>query len=115
MKAIKTTGDSDKKKNRKEKRSAKKAARKASRNSSSTSIYQTSNDGLKGSCEAGNLKACKTKVKKTPGFNPNKKRLAKSKIVGSAKQREREARKEEKKKIKAAKGKTTPYSSPRFL
>ena len=108
MKAIKT-GDPEKKKKRREKRAAKKGSLQ------STPVFASSNDGLKGSCEADNLRACKTEVKKTPKFNPNKRRISKSRLVGSAKKREKADKRAARKAIRSAKNKNTPYSSPRFL
>jgi hypothetical protein len=109
MKAIKTEGPGDKKKKRKARRAARK-----NNGSSSTPVFATSNDGVKGSCEDGNLRSCKTKSSVTPKFNPKKKRL-KGRTVGSAAQREREEKKAARKKSREAKNKNTPYSSPRFL
>ena len=63
-------------------------------------------DGLSGSCEAGNLTACKTEVKKTPEFNPNKRRISKSRLVNSKKKRERQAKKDERARLKEETGKT---------
>lgn len=98
MKAIKT-GDPEKKKNRREKR----AAKNGSLQSSSSFVFATDNSGLKGSCEDGNLRACKTKVKKTPKFNPNKSRLSKKKLVKAKKEKQPEQSNQER------------YSNPRFL
>ena len=115
---------------RKEKRQAKRAHRKAERalnpfNQPPKSSEGKFDDGLSGSCSAGNLTACKTEVKKTPKFNPDKNRISKSRLVGSKKKRERQE-------LKASTGKTaagraiakvanvfkknnTDYGNPRFL
>ena len=106
MRAIKTV-DSEKKE-KKEKRQAKRANRQskiANRKAEKAKRKADDewNDGLSGSCEAGNLKACKTEVKVMPKFNPNKRRISKSRLVGSKRKRDRQAKKDEKNILKQAK------------
>ena len=116
MRAIRSKDKEDKK----EKRQARRANRKAERalnpfNQPPKNSRGKFDDGLSGSCEADNLTACKTEVKKTPKFNPNERRISKSRLVGSAKEREKAAKKAARKAIRSAKGKNTPYGNPRLL
>ena len=76
---------------------------------SSQPVFMQSND-VKGSCEAGNLRAKKTKVCKTDPFNPKAKKL-KGRTVGSAKQRAREEKRAARKNSKTS----DVYGNPRFL
>lgn len=108
MNALKT-GDPEKKEKRRKKRAAKNGSLQ------STPVFASNNDGLKGSCEDGNLRACKTNTKKTSGFNAKKKKISKSRLVGSAKKREKEAKRAARKAIRSAKNKNTPYGNPRLL
>ena len=78
--------------------------------------------GVKGSCEAGNLRACKTEVKKTPKFNPNKKRISKGRLVGAKainkrkRQEERQKKKEQRQKKKEQRNKRSVRpQNPLFL
>jgi hypothetical protein len=50
----------------------------------------TSDSGLRGSCEDGNLRACKTKVVKKKKFNPFKRVISRSRIVRSKPEEEEE-------------------------
>ena len=92
-----------KKKNRLEKRIAKK---------------QKKLDGIKGSCEAGDLKACKSEVAKTPSFDPNKSRFNLN-TVGDPQKRKKMQEKidklKKKQKLKDEKNNPGRHSNPRFL
>lgn len=61
--------------------------------------------GTKGSCESGDLKACKTKVVKKAKFNPSKGTVAKGRVVKSKPEAPAE------KKANS----TGQHSNPRFL
>ena len=132
MRAIKT-GDPEDKLDKKEKRQARRANRKAERAlnpfnqppktrrgdaKGSSGLFD---DGLSGGgCKDGNNRDVCPEVQtttsgKAPKFNPNKRRISKSRLVGSAKKREKEAKKAARKAIRAANGKNTPYGNPRFL
>lgn len=111
LKNIDPEEKADKKAEKKGKRQARRARRKAERalntfNQPPKNSGGKFDDGLSGSCEAGNLTACKTEVKKTPKFNPNKRRISKSRLVNSKKKREKQAKKDERAKLKAETGKT---------
>ena len=105
-----------KKEDKKEERQIRRANRKAERalnpfNQPPKNSKGKFDDGLSGSCEAGNFVACKTEVNKAPKFNPNKGRISNRRKVGSAKQRAREEKRAERKN-----GKTSDvYGNPRFL
>ena len=110
-KAAKKSEKKEKKAEKKEKRQAKRAHRKAERalnpfNQPPKNSEDNFGDGLSGSCEAGNLKACKTEVKVMPKFNPNKGVISNSRKVGSKRQREKQAKKDENARLKAETGKT---------
>ena len=103
MRAIKTV-DQEKK----EKRQARRANRKAERalnsfNQPPKNSGGKFDDGLSGSCEAGNLTACKTKVKVMPKFNPKKRKISKKRLVKS------------KKETPVKQTNQDRYSNPRFL
>lgn len=133
MKAIKTTQDPEKKAERKAKRKSRRAHRKAeralnpfnkppkTRRGNSKGSAGLFDDGLSGGgCKDGNNRDVCPEVQtttsgKAPKFNPNKRRVSKSRLVGSAKKRKKEAKKAARKAIRAAKGKNTPYGNPRFL
>lgn len=116
-------GNGSKRKERKDRRLKKKSSNSIS-SVGNSSVFSGSNDGVKGSCEDGNLTACKTKVFKANSFNPNKS-SGRLNTVGSAKKRKRQE-------LKASTGKTaagrtiakvanvfkknnTDYGNPRFL
>jgi hypothetical protein len=60
---------------------------------------------IKGSCEDGNLRACKTKVVKKKSFNPSKRVVAKGRLVKSKKEEPKQA----------PPNSTGKFSNPRFL
>lgn len=99
MRAIKN-GDPEKKKKRQQKRADKKNG---SFSASNSVIMNSSTPETKGSCEDGNLRACKTKVKVAPKFNPNKRKISRKRLVKS--------KKDEPVKQTNQDG----YSNPRFL
>lgn len=97
MRAIKT-GDPEKKKKKQQKRAEK------NNNSLVVSNPVLSNSpDIKGSCESGNLRACKTKVKVMPKFNPKKRKISKKRLVKS------------KKETPVKQTNQDGYSNPRFL
>lgn len=114
MKAIYADGDPEKGKKKKRQRGRKKG--------SSADNTNTSDNGVKGSCEAGDLRACKTEVKKTPKFNPNKKRISKGRLVGAKaikkakRQEERQNKKEQRQKKREQRNKRSVRpQNPLFL
>lgn len=90
----------------------KKKKRRRSKKKGDTPVFAQSNDVV-GSCEDGNLKAKKTKVCKANPFNANKKSGLLN-TVGSKRKRDREERKENRRRIKAAR-KNPIYGNPRLL
>jgi hypothetical protein len=101
MRAIKT-GDPDKKKKRQQKRAAKKNG---SLTVSNSVLMNSSTPETKGSCEDGNLRACKTKVKVAPKFNPKKRKISKKRLVKSKKEKPEKQKQTNQER----------YSNPRFL
>ena len=71
-------GDPEKKKGKKKKSSS---AKGLGLSDDVAFIAQSANDGVKGSCEAGDLRAKKSKVCKTKKFNPNKRKVSKKRLV----------------------------------
>lgn len=61
--------------------------------------------GTRGSCEEGNLRACKSDVSKTKKFNPSKSVISKRRLVKSKPQEEK----------KPTPNSTGKFSNPRFL
>lgn len=132
MRAIRSKDPGDKS-DKKEKRQARRAKRKAeralnpfnqppkTRRGNSKGSAGLFDDGLSGGgCKDGNNRDFCPEVQtttsgKAPNFNPNKRRVSKSRLVGSAKKRKKEAKKAARKAIRAAKGKNTPYGNPRLL
>ena len=92
----------EKKAKRQAKRSSRKSAKSCNPSNTSGSLFD---DGLSGSCEAGNLKAEKTKVVKAKPFNANRSSGLLN-TVGSKRQRERAERKAELNRLKEETGKT---------
>ena len=124
MKAIKT-GDQEKKKKRKAKRAERKAGRDVRKRSEMFSTLQNDNRSSSenrpsAQCELiDGVWVCPevktTTSKPAPKFNPNKRRISKSRLVGSAKKREKEAKRAARKAIRSAKNKNTSYGNPRLL
>lgn len=90
MKAVYSDGDPEKKRKKKK--------------DSSVGVIDTSNDGIKGSCEAGNLRACKSKAAKVKPFSHKKKRL-KGRLVKSKEEKNEQP-------IENSSGR---HANPRFL
>ena len=77
-----------------------------------------SNDGLKGSCEAGNLKACKSEVVKTKAFSSNKSRFNLNTVGDPQKRKKMQAKIDKLKKkqqLKDKKNNPGRHANPRFL
>ena len=77
-----------------------------------------SNDGVKGSCEEGNLKACKSEAAKTKAFSSKRKRFNLNTVGDPQKRKKMQAKIDKLKKkqqIKDKKSNPGRYANPRFL
>ena len=106
-----------KKEDRKKKRAARKASRSTDMDSSIGFNMQRESDGMKGSCEDGNLRACKSKPSKSRRFNPNKKRISKSRLRPGKRAMKKRQRQEKRQNKEMMKKRNNPgaVANPRFL
>lgn len=127
MKAVKkysnggSTSKKEERKKKKEERQKKREAKKASKSGGMEPVMdfnmQRESDGMKGSCEDGNLRACKSEVSKTKKFNPKKRRISKARLrpgKRAMKKREREEKRQEKEMMKKRNNRGAA-ANPRFL
>jgi len=98
---------SDDKKKKKRYRGGKSSNASADFNTTNRSIFSRlfGSKSVKGSCEDGDLRACKTKVVKKKKFNPSKRVVAKGRLVKSKKEEPKQS----------PPNSTGKFSNPRFL